>query len=86
MNPNSVALRGSESSMTQIGKVILLVGLGLVALGAIVWVLGKLGFRGLPGDIRYDSDRVKFYFPVVTCLAISIVLSVVVWVARSLIK
>ncbi len=70
--------------MTQIGKVILVLGVGLILVGAVVWVLGKLGFRGLPGDIRYESDRVKFYFPLVTCLVISVVLSVGVWLVRSL--
>ena len=72
--------------MPQIGKIILLVGLALVALGAIVWVLGKLGFRGLPGDIRSESDKVKIYVPIVTCLVVSVVLTVVVSVVRSLMK
>ena len=71
-------------AMTQIGKVILVLGVGLILVGAVVWVLGKLGFRGLPGDIRYESERVKFYFPLVTCLVISVVLSVGVWLVRSL--
>ena len=72
--------------MSQVGKIILIVGLSLVALGAIVWVLGKLGFRGLPGDIRYESDKVKIYVPIVTCLVVSVVLTVVVSVVRSLMK
>ena len=72
--------------MPQIGKIILLVGLGLIVVGAIVWVLGKLGFRGLPGDIRYESDKVKIYVPIVTCLVISVVLTIVVSVARWLMK
>ncbi len=72
--------------MTQVGKIILLVGLGLIVLGAIVWVLGKLGFRGLPGDIRYESDKVRIYVPIVTCLVISVVLTVVVSVVRWFMK
>ncbi len=70
--------------MTQIGKVILVLGVGLIVVGAVGGVLGQLGFRGLPGDVRYESERVKFYFPLVTCLVISAVVSVAVWVVRSL--
>ena len=72
--------------MTQVGKIILLVGLALVALGAIVWVLGKLGFRGLPGDIRYQSDKVRIYVPIVTCIVVSVVLTLIVSVVKWLMK
>ncbi|MHC4415549.1 MAG: DUF2905 domain-containing protein [Planctomycetota bacterium] len=72
--------------MTQFGKTFVFVGLAIVLIGAIVWGLGKLGFRGLPGDIRYESDNVKIYFPIVTCLAISLVLSVLVWLVRMVVK
>ncbi len=72
--------------MTQAGRLILFLGLGLVVLGAIVWALGKLGFRGLPGDIRYESANVKIYVPIVTCLVASVVLSAIFWVVRAFIK
>jgi hypothetical protein len=68
--------------MTQFGKLIILLGGILVLLGAAVWALGRIGFRGLPGDIRYESDRVRFYFPVVTCLVLSAVLTLVGWLWR----
>ena len=70
--------------MTQTGKVIMVVGGLVLVVGAIVWELGQLGFRGLPGDIRYESERVKIYVPIVTCLIISLALSVLLWLARSL--
>ena len=68
--------------MTQTGKLIVLAGLAIVTLGVIVWVLGKLGFRGLPGDVTYKSENVRFYFPIVTCVALSIVVSVILWLFR----
>ncbi|MHC4968058.1 MAG: DUF2905 domain-containing protein [Planctomycetota bacterium] len=68
--------------MTHGGKIILLVGVALVALGAIVWVLGRLGFKGLPGDIAWESGNVKIYVPIVTCLVLSVVISVGVWLVR----
>jgi heme/copper-type cytochrome/quinol oxidase subunit 4 len=68
--------------MEQIGKLVLLAGAALVVVGGVLWILGRLGFGGLPGDIRYESDRVKVYFPVVTCLVVSIILSLIIWVWR----
>jgi hypothetical protein len=72
--------------VTQAGRLILLIGLGLVVLGAVVWTLGKLGFRGLPGDIRYESENVKVYIPIVTCLVASVLLSVLFWIVRAAMK
>jgi hypothetical protein len=64
-----------------------LVGLGvLLVLAGLVVMLGeRLGFRpgNLPGDIRIECKRGSFYFPVVTCLIISAVLSVISWFFRS---
>jgi len=68
--------------LTHVGKIILLVGLGLVALGAIVWILGRLGFKGLPGDIAWESGNVKVYVPIATCLVLSVVISVGIWIVR----
>ncbi|MHC4429741.1 MAG: DUF2905 family protein, partial [Planctomycetota bacterium] len=63
---------GGGLILTHFGKIILLAGLALVALGAFVWILGKLGFKGLPGDIAYQSGNLKLYFPIVTCLVLSV--------------
>jgi hypothetical protein len=68
--------------MTGVGRTIVLVGLAIALVGAVVWFLGRLGFRGLPGDIRHESERVRIYIPVVTCLVISAVLSLLVWLFR----
>mgnify|MGYP001149971668 CR=1 FL=1 len=73
--------------MPQIGKMIVLLGVVLIVVGAIVWGLGRLGFRGLPGDIRYESENVKVYFPIVTCLVLSALLTLGMqlyrWLTRS---
>ena len=72
--------------MVDVGK--LLVGLGAVLLvvGAAVWFLGRLGFRGLPGDIRYQGQHVQFYFPIVTCILISLIITVAAWLWQWLSK
>jgi hypothetical protein len=63
-----------------------LVGLALVAVGALVWVLGRLGFKGLPGDIVFESGGVKVYFPIVTCLVLSVVISIGIWLVRMFLR
>jgi hypothetical protein len=68
--------------MMQVGKVIVVFGAVLVVVGAVVWGLGRLGFRGLPGDVRYESDGVRIYFPIVTCLVLSAILTAIFWVWR----
>ena len=61
---------------------IVVVGAVLIVIGAAIWLLGKVGFRGLPGDIRYQSEGVSFYFPVVTCLLVSALLTLGLWIWR----
>ncbi|QKZ12609.1 DUF2905 domain-containing protein [Spirosoma sp. KUDC1026] len=68
-----------------VGKYILLVGLALVLIGAIVYFFGdKLGWLGrLPGDIRVESKNGGgFYFPIVTCIVVSILLNIILALIR----
>lgn len=66
--------------MTDIGKLLMVLGGGLLLIGAAVWALGQSGFRGLPGDIRYQGEHVRFYFPIVTCIVLSAAMTVVLWI------
>ena len=66
--------------MTSAGKTIVVVGLVLLAVGAVVWGLGRLGFKGLPGDMTFQSASTKVYFPIVSCLVLSAVLTLVLWI------
>lgn len=61
-----------------LGMVIVVVGVAWLLVPSIPW-LGKL-----PGDIRIERENVSFYFPIVTCLLISVVLSGVIWLFRFL--
>ena len=65
----------------EIGKLLLILGAVLLVAGGLLMVVGKLPFRlgRLPGDIIYRSDRTTFYFPIVTSLLVSAVLTVVFW-------
>ena len=72
--------------MTDVGKILIICGLGIALIGAIVLGLGRAGFRGMPGDISYRSDHVQVYFPIVTCIVISVILTLASliyhWIAR----
>jgi hypothetical protein len=55
----------------------------LVVLGAVIWKTGGLGGLGrLPGDITVQKGSSTFYFPIVTCLLLSAMLSLLAWLFR----
>lgn len=58
-----------------------LIGLGLVVLiVGIAWpLLSRIGLGRLPGDIVLERGGTSFYFPIVTCIIVSIVLSAIFW-------
>lgn len=73
--------------MSGLGKMIILVGLGLIVFGGLLMFMGKslnsdngLGWLGrLPGDIYIKRDNFTFYFPLATSLIISIVGSLLLY-------
>ena len=63
-----------------IGKIIIFIGLLLVVVGFVYMVGNKLPFIGkLPGDIAIERKDYSFYFPITTCIIISIMLSFILW-------
>ena len=62
------------------GKYIILIGIALVVIGVIIYFLhDKLNWIGrLPGDIRIERENFRFYFPIVTMIAISLLLTIVI--------
>lgn len=59
-----------------------MLGLAIALLGALLWLFGRSGGGFLPGDIVVEKKNVRFYFPVVTCLVVSLVLSLIAWLFR----
>ena len=69
--------------MQDLGKVIFITGLVLAAVGAFVWKTGGLGGLGkLPGDVFVQKGNSTFYFPIVTCLLLSALLTLLAWLFR----
>jgi hypothetical protein len=66
------------------GKLLMVLGIALAGVGALLVFGGKLPFRfgRLPGDIVYQGRNGSFYFPVVTCILLSVVLSLLMWVVN----
>ncbi len=63
--------------MTDLGKMLIYLGIILVVVGCVIHFGGKIiPFGKLPGDINIVGENSSFHFPVVTCIIISIVLSV----------
>lgn len=64
--------------MPELGKFLVIIGGAVVLLGMILWTGIGAGFLGkLPGDIRIERGNSVFYFPIVTCIIISVVLSLI---------
>ena len=63
-------------------RVLIILGLMLVAAGLSWPWLTKIGLGRLPGDIHIEGENGGFYFPIVTCLVISVVLSILLWIFR----
>jgi len=63
------------------GRLLINAGILLVVVGLAIVLGERLGIRlgRLPGDIHIEGRRGSFYFPIVTCLLVSVVLSLISW-------
>lgn len=65
-------------------RILISLGVGLIVIGLLWPYLVKLGLGKLPGDIVIRRDNYNFYFPITTCILISIVLTGLFWLAGKL--
>ncbi|MBI2865077.1 MAG: DUF2905 domain-containing protein [Chloroflexi bacterium] len=66
------------SEIESVGRILILVGVGVVVLGAIVMLSSRLpGIGRLPGDMLIRRDGFVFYLPLLSCLIISVILTIV---------
>jgi len=62
--------------MNDFGKLLFVMGLIMAAIGLLLWSgLGRSWLGRLPGDIQYSRGNFSFYFPIVTCLILSLLLT-----------
>ncbi len=73
----------------QLGKVLVVLGVVIVGLGLLLMWGARIPFfhfGRLPGDIAYKSKHGSFYFPIVSCIILSAVLTLVLWLISLLTK
>jgi len=66
-----------------LGKLLILLGALIIVIGLLLLVGEKIPWIGkLPGDIIIRKEKFSFYFPITTCIIISIILSFLFWIIR----
>lgn len=60
----------------ELGRILLIIGVVLVVVGGLAVLGVRLPFGRLPGDIAIEGERGGFYFPIVTMIIVSVVLTV----------
>ena len=69
--------------MGALGKLLILVGVLIVVIGLLLVLGEKIPWLGkLPGDIIIKREKFSFYFPITTCIIISIILTLFFWIFR----
>jgi hypothetical protein len=69
--------------MNDLGKFLVMVGISIAIIGALLWAgIGKGWLGRLPGDIHYTRGNFSFHFPLVTCLLLSALLTLILWLFR----
>jgi hypothetical protein len=68
-----------EFGPQQIGKWLILAGIVIVLLGGLMIVLGRIGPFRLPGDLDFGGRNWRIYIPIASCIVISIILTIVLW-------
>jgi hypothetical protein len=71
--------------VNELGKLLVIAGLAVAAIGALIWSgVGREWLGRLPGDIHFTNQKgtFSFYFPIITCLLISAVLTLLLWIFR----
>ncbi len=65
-----------------LGRSLVVIGAILMVAGVIVILSGRanLPLGRLPGDISYRGKNTAFYFPIVTCIVLSVILSLIMWI------
>ncbi len=69
--------------LAEIGKTLVILGIGIAVLGGLLWLSGgtlkNFPIGRLPGDILIQKDNFNFYWPLTTCILLSVGLSMVIW-------
>ncbi len=69
-------------NFTSLGKTLILVGVFIVIAGGLIMLFSKIPFLDrLPGDIKIQKENFTFYFPLTTCIIISVIITAILNIA-----
>ena len=64
------------------GLILIIMGVGLLVTGILVWSGGLGWFGRLPGDVRWETERTRVYVPIASMIVVSLALSLLAWIFR----
>jgi hypothetical protein len=73
-----------EFGPQQIGKWIIAMGITIALAGGLIIILGRAGLFKLPGDLEFGGKNWRIYFPIASCIIISVVLTLILWLINYL--
>lgn len=79
-----IGLATMESGPAQMGKWLIVAGLVIAWVGLLVVLLGRVGLFRLPGDLEFGGRNWRVYFPLVSCVLLSIILTLIGWIIHYL--
>jgi Protein of unknown function (DUF2905) len=69
--------------MSDLGRALLILGVIIAVAGAVLMLSGKLPWLGrLPGDIYVKKENFSVFFPITTCILVSLIISLILWLIR----
>ena len=69
--------------MNELGKFLFVLGLCLAAAGLLLWSgVAKNWLGRLPGDVNFAKGNFSFHFPIITCLLLSVIITLLLWLFR----
>ena len=68
--------------MRDLGRLLILTGLGVAILGAVLMFAGRTSIGRLPGDLVYRKGNFTLYFPLMTSILLSLILTLIFWIFR----
>ena len=69
--------------MQELGRFLVALGLAIAAAGVVIWTgIGRSWIGRLPGDVHFRRGNTEVYFPLATCVLVSLALSLLLWLVR----
>ena len=76
--PRLYTVSFNKVNMSELGKILIFTGVAFIVAGGVILLLGRIPGAGkLPGDIMIKKENFSFYFPITTCILLSIILTLI---------